>query len=104
MKQSISLNQFRDAFVEMNRENQFSYDGLEYLFEYLEEIYDGEYDLDVIALCCEFVEYDSYEEVVAAYNINVEGDELKNAVRVHLSEQHTSVVHLGDDCILFFQF
>jgi hypothetical protein len=60
MKQSIYLNDFRKAFADANRDNNFSYEGKEVLFDYLES-YEAdtgeEIELDIIALCCEFSEY-----------------------------------------------
>ena len=64
MKQSVSIYDFERALKRYEREN-FSYDGLKALFEYLEEFEDGtgeEVELDVIALCCEYAEYDSLNE------------------------------------------
>ena len=55
---------FERAFKRFERDN-FSYDGLKALFEYLEEYEEGtgeEVELDVIALCCEYMEYDSLKE------------------------------------------
>ena len=65
MKQSINEYQFRDAFHKMGREEQFSYAGLSALYDYLEQLGDDigeEIELDVIALCCEYAEYDSLAE------------------------------------------
>jgi hypothetical protein len=70
MKQSINEYQFRDAFHKMGRGEQFSYDGLTALYNYLEQYEDDigeEIELDVIALCCDFTEYDSLEEFQADY-------------------------------------
>jgi len=64
MKQSVSMYDFERAFKRYEREN-FSYDGLKALFEYLEEYEEGtgeEIELDVIALCCDYAEYDSLNE------------------------------------------
>ena len=55
MKQSINIYDFRRAFKTYDRDN-FSYEGLKALFEYLEEYEDDtgeELELAVIALCCE---------------------------------------------------
>ena len=63
MKQSINIYDFQEAF--RLRPNNFSYDGLQALFEYLEYLEEDigeEFELDVIALCCEFTEYESLEE------------------------------------------
>lgn len=55
MKQTITRGDFHDAFEKMGRKDNFSYDGLDALFEYLEDYM----ELDVIALCCDFFEYDT---------------------------------------------
>ena len=68
MKQTINLSQFRDEFNSI-RPNNFSYEGLEILFDYLEEM-EPDLDLDVIALCCDYSEmtleeiYDAYPDVL----------------------------------------
>ena len=64
MKQSVNMYAFERAFKRSEREN-FSYDGLKALFEYLEDLESDigeEIELDVIALCCEYMEYDSLKE------------------------------------------
>jgi NAD(P)-dependent dehydrogenase (short-subunit alcohol dehydrogenase family) len=52
----------------MDRKDQFSYEGLELIFDYIEE-YEQEtgeqIELDVIALCCEWSE-DTPEDIAAA--------------------------------------
>ena len=68
--QTVNQYDFRQAFAEYNRADNFSYEGLTALFEWLEELaYDMNtpYELDVIALCCEFTEYEDLEEVRANY-------------------------------------
>jgi hypothetical protein len=67
MVQTINQSQFIDAFRAMGRKDQFSYNALVALFEWLEKN-DENYDLDVIELCCEFTEYSDLEEFNAAYN------------------------------------
>lgn len=71
MKQSIGFCQFTDAFRNMGRGEQFTYSGLQALFNYLEEIEEEtgeEIELDVIALCCEYSEYANVAEFVSAYD------------------------------------
>ena len=65
MKKTINIYDFRDAFNRAGRGNQFTYDGLTALFEYLEDYEKdtgNEIELDVISLCCEFTEYESIGE------------------------------------------
>ena len=54
MKQTIGLSQFTDEFNAI-RPNAFSYEALELLYDFFEEL-DPDYELDVIAICCDFEE------------------------------------------------
>lgn len=102
MIQTINVSDFRDAFRSAGRADQFSYEGLTALYDYLEEI-DPDFDLDVIALCCDYAE-DSAEDIAANYNIEVDSiDELEDAVRAHL-EEHTSIVAETASGFLYAQF
>ena len=74
MKQTINFYTFQKAFQDL-RPNSFSYEGLRALFEYIEEIEDThneEMEFDVIALCCDFTEYESAEEYARDYNDDLE--------------------------------
>lgn len=74
MKQTINnASQFRDEFHAMGRYENFSYEGLELLFDYLEEL-NPDYELDVIELCCEYTE-STPDEIVEAYGIEYDTDE-----------------------------
>lgn len=64
-----SASQFRDEFNRAGRGNQFSYEGLGLLFDYLEEI-DPQYDLDVVALCCDYTE-STPAEIARDYSIDL---------------------------------
>jgi len=68
---SIDIYDFRRAFTDYDRNNEFSYDGLNALFDWLSEMANDctePYELDVIALCCEFTEYSDLAEIKQAYN------------------------------------
>lgn len=65
----INWYDFRDQFQAIYPEH-FSYDGLFALFEHFEDIeaQTGEpIELDVIAICCDFAEYESLEEMQRDY-------------------------------------
>lgn len=69
MYKSINEYQFTEEFKRI-RPNQFSYEGLKSLFNYLEEYEEstGEsIELDVIGLCCDFSEYETLEEFQNEY-------------------------------------
>ena len=68
MYQTINKSQFIDAFLHAGRKDQFTYEAKSALYDYL-EVYDNEIELDVIALCCEFTEYDSIEDYCKDYGI-----------------------------------
>jgi hypothetical protein len=65
MKKTINFYDFERAFIDMGRENKFSYEGKKALFEYLEEYEESTGDkieLDVIAICCDFQEFESLKD------------------------------------------
>ena len=71
MKQTINESMFMDAFQSCDRGTQFSYDGMKALFEYLESYEDDtgeQWELDVIALCCEYTEYGCLDEFWQNYD------------------------------------
>ena len=77
MKTTVSFYSFRDAF-QASRPNNFSYEGLSVLWDYLEEYEDStgvEVELDVIAICCDFSE-DTWQNIASNYDIDLTGAEL----------------------------
>ncbi len=92
MKTTVSKYDFERAFADAGRKDQFSYEGLAVLFDYLEELEANtgqELELDVIALCCDYYE-SSLEAIIQSYSIDVEGlddDEQVDAVREYLMDQ-----------------
>jgi hypothetical protein len=71
MKQTINKYDFHRAFETMGRSNQFSYEGRQCLFEYLEQLEEDlgeEIELDVIALCCDYSE-DTVKNILKEYSL-----------------------------------
>lgn len=65
MKTTINEYDFVRAFDEMNRSDNFSRAGRFALYDYLTEYEEEtgvELELDVIALCCDFTEWESLDE------------------------------------------
>lgn len=63
--------QLEQLFKECGRENHFSYEGFNALYDYLNEISEeaGEdFKVDVIALCCDFTEYSGWDELYNNYS------------------------------------
>ena len=97
MKTTISRYDFERAFADADRKENFSYEGLNLLFDHLEEMEDingAEIELDVVALCCDYNE-ESYEGIAKNYIIDLEGCEseqdMVEAVRDYLNENTTLV-------------
>ena len=96
MKITINFSQFCDAFSDSYK-NNFSYEGKEALFDYLENYENDtgeEVELDTIALCCDYSEYDSAWDAMKEYQSDdmpcegAEGDDLveiqaKNETAAH---------------------
>mgnify|MGYP003150134178 CR=1 FL=1 len=64
MKKNVTIDDFGKAF-DLLRPNNFTGWGQDALYNYLVEIEeetDQEIELDVIALCCDFTEYGSFDE------------------------------------------
>jgi hypothetical protein len=109
MKQTISLSNFRDAFQRANRGNQFSYEALELIFDYIEEYEQStgeEIELDVIGLCCEWAE-DTPENIAASYGLDLDGiggGKLLMHVYEYINDE-TQVAGVTDSgSIVFVQF
>ena len=100
MKQTIDKNQFMDAFQNMNREDNFTYAGLDALFNYLEEYEEStgeEIELDVIALCYDFTEYEDLAEFQNNYGAEYETIE-------HIQDETMAIEISGSDSFIIQNF
>ena len=102
-----NASQFRDQFHRMGRGDQFSYEALGLLFDYLEDL-DPDYELDVIELCCEYSE-DTPEEIAEKYGVDLEGcedddDEKAEAVADYLSNETSLVGETSSGTLVYAQF
>ena len=90
MKETVTAYRFRDAFMQSDTyKNNFSYEGLHALFEYIEQVEDDigeEFEFDMVGICCDYTEYDSLEDFNADYTkvnksisgCDVEGNTFEN--------------------------
>jgi hypothetical protein len=96
MKQTISEYQFVDAFRSANRENNFSIEGRMALYGYITELEEetgNEFELDVIAICCDFDEYDNLDEVKENYSdINSIDDLRDNTVVIEIPDSERLII------------
>ena len=63
--------QLEELFRKCGRENHFSYEGFNALYDYLDEYSDEinePFEVNVIALCCDFTEYSGWEELYNNYS------------------------------------
>lgn len=70
MKQNVSEHDFVQAFDDCNRSENFSREGRQALYDHLtawEQETGIEFELDPIAVCCEYSEYGSADEAASPY-------------------------------------
>jgi hypothetical protein len=108
MKQSITFSAFVDAFHAHDRYDQFGYQALRVIFDYLEQYEEDcntEVELDVIAICCDY-STEHYKDIADNYSIDLsdaDGDEdaEKQTVLDYLND---NTMVLGEtDCEIVYQ-
>ena len=82
MKQYISKYHFTNWFLSSDTyKNNFSYEGLNSLFDYLEQFEEDmgkEMEFDPVAICCEYSEYENLEEIKKNYDCIENYEDLEN--------------------------
>jgi hypothetical protein len=93
MFQEITMSKFQQAFVDCDRTDQFSRQGLEIIYEWLTELEgstEQPIELDVIGICCDFVESEP-ADIAQNYGIEVDDpsdeDDVAYAVRRYLVKE-----------------
>ena len=86
MKQSITRADFVGWFWGSDTyKRNFSYEGLNSLFDYLEELEEDmgkEMEFDPVAICCEYSEYENLEEIKNNYDCIENYEDLENNTSV----------------------
>ena len=98
MVKTITQWEFVDEFKRIRPDN-FSRLGLLELFDYFEMLEQDQMqpmELDVIAICCEYSEYESLEEFQNDY-----GSEYESIDDI---ERETEVIRIDDDSFIIAQF
>lgn len=88
---------FDNEFERMGRGTQFTTEALTALYDFYNEHSDnvGEpWELDVIAVCCDWTEYDNMEDALRAYNLDDEND----------LYDHTTVIELSYGTVLLMNY
>ena len=108
MKQSVNFSDFVYAFHVYNRYDQFGYQALRVIFDYLEQYEQDcneELELDVIAICCDY-STDHYKDIADNYKIDLsdaEGDEDAEK-EIVLDYLNNNTMVLGEtDCEIVYQ-
>ena len=107
MKTTLSVSDFRDAFARMGRKNQFTYEALGLIYEFLEDI-DPDWELDVIAVCCDFDEQ-APVDIAHMYGIDIsecdsDDDKILVVVREYLHDETTVIGTTSAGSIVYVQF
>jgi hypothetical protein len=100
MKKTINFYDFSDAFRKAGRADQFTYEGQRAIFDYLEEYEDStgeEIELDVVAICCEYMEYENLEEFHNIYD----KEDYPNLDKLR---DYTQVIEVGEDSFIIAEF
>lgn len=84
-----SAEELREAFAQKGRRDQFSREGFEALFDYLDEFI-NDVELDPIALCCEWTE-SSIEEAFGDFQVESMDELLDHVVVLELENDNILV-------------
>jgi len=104
MIKTLSLYDFRNEWANSSRKNSFSYEGLELLYDHLEEN-DPQYDLDIVELDSLFTEA-TPEEIEQDYDIDgledAADDEEREQIIMDFLENETTVLGKTDKGTIVF--
>ena len=91
MKKTVNFADFENAFESTGRTNHFSAKGLKSLFDYLEQLEEEtgqELELDVIALFCDFAEYENIEDYNSDYCTEYESmEDIEETIYIPINDQ-----------------
>ena len=79
----MNKTEFIEAFSKWHGgdyKNNFSYDGLDAMYDYFDEI--EEYELDMVGICCNYSEYENLAEIQEQYADIETVDDLRELTEV----------------------
>lgn len=79
----INKTEFIEAFSKWHGgdyKNNFSYEGLDAMYDYFDEI--EEYELDMVGICCNYSEYENLAEIQEQYADIETVDDLRELTEV----------------------
>lgn len=101
MKETVTFSRFYKGFVDVDKINSFSYDGLKALYEYLLDYEDSsgmEFEFDPNGLASELTEYASFEDFKADHT-GIEWIASLDELR-----RNQTVIMIDDKSFLFWDF
>ena len=107
--ETVTESSFRDAFRRI-RPDQFSREALRALYDYLDQYSDDTrepIELDVIAICCDWAEYDSALEAAGEHGYEPDtddDDEQQEAAALAWLQDQTTVLDLDADGVVIVSF
>lgn len=113
MKKTVNFYDFQHEFYRCGRGEQFSYQGLHTLYDYLIQYEDDtgeELELDVIALCCEYAEmtmqeiFDAYPEVLDLIDMDRPRESTYSIVVDYLNDNGSYCGDTSQGTFVFQQF
>lgn len=104
-----SASNFRDQFINSGRGDNFSYEGFKALYEYLEELSEniGEnIELDPVAICCDYSEYD-LDDLKREYSYLISDEDFDTDnldCWIELLQDYTTVLVVASETIIVHIF
>jgi hypothetical protein len=98
MYQSIGRYEFAQAFKDYGRDKAWTREGLNILFDYLDEW--EEFELDVVAIDCDYCEMNVHD-IADDYSIETNGPDYFQRVCEYLHDNTTLVGITESDSIVF---
>lgn len=98
MKTHVNFCDFCDRFRNADRDNNFSFEGKRALFDYLENLeneIEEEIELDIVAFCCEYTEYENIKEFNSNYNTKYKS---------YNDITETTVIEVNEESFIIAQF
>ena len=105
MKTTVSKSNFHNAFRSADRADSFSYEALDLLFNYFEEMESDtgeEIELDVIAICCDYEET-AIDDLISNYS-DLEDDASEDDVIEFLQENTQQYIGKTSSGFVFASF
>jgi hypothetical protein len=107
MKQSVNFSAFVDAFHAHDRYDQFGYQALRVIFDYLEEYEEStgeELELDVISICCDYATQ-HFADIAEAYGIELDPEDSEEDQKKQVKDfLEVETIVLGEtDCEIVYQ-